>query len=362
MKSVMILPFAVSLALVLCCGEGGLDTYPIQATEQAIVNGSPDSNHPSVGKITTNTFFCTGTLIGKKTVLTAGHCIAPGLQHTIEFAGTFYVATAAIAHPDYSQQWYGPKDDVGLLILADSPPLTPVPLAGLAPELFAELELVGFGAQGESGPSGEKQHGKNYVAWIDDSRLGYVASFGPIANICPGDSGGPSFATVDGIYSQVGVHSSTALGCGVSGFDMRVDKYLSWIQQASQGDVVFTEPPAEETTEPDPEPTAPPPADPPTPPADEADAKPPTEPPPAVGDASAPKANSDLGIPTETEEDGLPTVGGRVYGGGCQFAPNTRACETYFAFLGLAFFLLRIRGLRGNYASKSTGRLGSSSN
>src|SRR5689334_4112271 len=83
---------AVALAVLVmgCAAEGSAD---LGRRSSRIVGGAPDLNHRYVVEVGSATrAFCSGTVISRHTVLTAGHCI--GSATTVYFGPTFAGATA----------------------------------------------------------------------------------------------------------------------------------------------------------------------------------------------------------------------------------------------------------------------------
>jgi uncharacterized protein (TIGR03382 family) len=238
-----VLVFALGLA---GCVEG----LEVDSTSGELANGVVTDEHPAVGflwnKGSGNA--CTATLIGPKTVLTAAHCLNRRLSDTdinlvrtrdivILFEddlrdlddGRQFSVDELIPHPDFAG---GAANDIALVRLRSTVFEEPVPLGFevLLPE--DELLVLGYG---EEQHNRERQFASNAIATVFDS----VFTFPPTedtAALCFGDSGGPSLS-LDG--RLIGVHTGSASGeCGEgNSYDMRVDVYLPWILENSNGDV-----------------------------------------------------------------------------------------------------------------------------
>lgn len=204
--------------------------------QAAIVNGQTYNGHPSVGQLQIGgSGLCTATLIGKRTVLTAAHCI--GSSHTFYVGGKGYQAVSAKRHPQYSS--YTQIYDIAVIILGSEPPITPSAIPSSAPTLGMEVTLIGYGVTSENGSdSGVKRIAKNTIAQLDATEMNFLGAGGSKGNTCYGDSGGPAFATINGQEVVVGVTSRGTPPCGVDGIDTRVDAYRSWITTEANGDVV----------------------------------------------------------------------------------------------------------------------------
>ncbi len=155
----------------------------------AITGGQPDGEgHPQVALLLFPGWtFCSGSLIGERTILTAGHCTSGWTELAadpdVEFdgdilvsfdsqasvdedwlpdGGTWYTASSWLTHPDYVEADWPYTYDYGLLYLdADQvlPDIEPATLAepgtldpvindgGQSPDLFDD---VGYGIQGKT--------------------------------------------------------------------------------------------------------------------------------------------------------------------------------------------------------------------
>ena len=193
-----------------------------------ITDGQADHGHPSAGQLSG----CTGTLIGKRTVLTAGHCV--GSSGYFKVNGQKYYSQRIYRHPSYGG---GNRNDVAVMVLKqDVQGVAPTPIATQAPTDGMAITLVGFGKTGEyKSDYGTKRFTTNTIYRVYTS----IFSFKGSKNICNGDSGGPTYAMYGGQEVVIGVHSTKSGWCGNGGNDMRVDKYVSWIKQVAGGDVVL---------------------------------------------------------------------------------------------------------------------------
>ena len=155
----------------------------------AITGGQPDGDgHPQVALLLfPGMTFCSGTLIGERTILTAGHCTSGWTELAadpdVEFdgdilvsfdsqasvdedwlpdGGTWYTASSWMTHPDYVEADWPYTYDYGLLYLDTDqvlPDIEPATLAapgtldpvinddGQSPDLFDD---VGYGIQGKT--------------------------------------------------------------------------------------------------------------------------------------------------------------------------------------------------------------------
>jgi hypothetical protein len=244
----------------------------------AITWGEPDTAHENVGAIIVDypgwgwTPFCSGTLVGERVFLTAGHCTAAldSMGYKPE-DGDVWVSFDAvpaglgtgddgppppdpswiqvvemITHPEYGPAMSNPRD-VGALVLAapvtDIEPAT-LPVEGFLNQLKTEGKLrqgsnganftvVGYGATLSCPPphiyyEDERQYAVSEFqallkSWLRMSQNQATGDGGT----CFGDSGGPAFwKDPDDLVSAeilVGITSWGDAVCVATGFNYRVD-------------------------------------------------------------------------------------------------------------------------------------------
>ena len=234
-----------ALTLAMACGpdDSPLDLWAeIGSRGDPITHGTPYSGHPSVGFMLipkgSGTALCTATLVGKRTVLTAAHCLPAGQKPAFVLNGyQHYQSTKAIPHPSWNSQTL--DNDIGLLILQKAPTnVTPTVISQTAPHTGLKIMLIGYGITASKGTdSGVKRMAYNYVQKVYATRFSYSGSGGGLGNTCEGDSGGPALSMVGGKEVQVGITSAGTEPCGSVSFDTRVDAYYSWLQTNSAGDL-----------------------------------------------------------------------------------------------------------------------------
>jgi hypothetical protein len=195
---------------------------------------------------------CTGTVISKHTVLTAGHCF--GLLDTVRFGPTVATATTSIRvvqklrDPLYADIC----DQDATYDLAIAKLEQPAPTQA-APLLRATLDntsryvgpswtWVGYGRTGGAGGAGTKRAttfpidlvgpatGRGSLCMIPETLI-YSSVAG--RNACNGDSGGPSFWVSGGVEYLAGVTSSGDDACMLDDTQQRSDQpYIDQFIQA----------------------------------------------------------------------------------------------------------------------------------
>ncbi len=247
----------------------------------AITNGEPDAGrHPYVGLLVFDdeegpAWRCSGALIARDVVLTAGHCTDGAVAARVwfdevvegnpeyPFGGKTSFEGVPYTNPDFCHYCYGPSNglpafsyrDVGVVVLEKRVPrrvlneYAALPDPGLVDTLAnkTELDVVGYGVQWKikdggippyyrwTGPkvrlyapseliSGEFVHSDEYM------RIALNPG-GDSGGTCFGDSGGPDLLA--GTDTVLAVNSYvTNANCSGGGYSARVDipEVLEWIE------------------------------------------------------------------------------------------------------------------------------------
>ncbi len=225
---------ALLLATVASTGCQGAEVVAIGEAHQAIVNGDvSESDDQVVALVYRGKQFCSGTIVGSRTVVTAAHCLPPNIDVPLfgievffgadvaSGDGTFLRVVDGLANPEWNLDVVA--GDVGVLALEEDAPVAPMPMAYLDVSAMGmigtEARAVGFGiteAEGEG--NGQRRTGMLMVDRFDSSSL--FLNPGPSAT-CNGDSGGALIFVQDGVEVLGGIHSRS--DCGSSIIAERVD-------------------------------------------------------------------------------------------------------------------------------------------
>jgi MYXO-CTERM domain-containing protein len=178
--------------------------------------------------------FCSGTVIARRAVLTAAHCMASATARYVmigsdpEAAGARFVPiTDFILHPGYAEGTFeGVSNDIAVLILGENVPddVVPVPLVPSAPGVGATVRWVAFGHTAfEAGDKGIKRTVVRQVSQVD----GALITTGNAS--CKADSGGSVYVESGAELHLAGeVRGSVTMCTGVSSF-ISAAHHAAWI-------------------------------------------------------------------------------------------------------------------------------------
>ncbi len=240
---------AASLSLGACSplGSPGASGEGDDGRTQPIIGGTVDKNDPSVvlmkAEDNGSGWWCTGTVIAKRLVLTAAHCVedaSPSTKIRVMFGWseaqgkpTDYVKVSEWHHdPQYmATNNIAAGHDAAVLILASDAlaPALPINRKAMTKSMVGSpVHVVGFG--NDNGQAGTGSGTKREIHTTLHSLEQGVMNVGkPGQTTCQGDSGGPSFMNIDGVDVVVGITSYGEYGCVNYGSSTRVDLAAAWI-------------------------------------------------------------------------------------------------------------------------------------
>jgi hypothetical protein len=233
----------------------------VGVSRDAIVGGVTDPAHPYVVMVGDSTEgFCSGTLISKRTVITAGHCWFPQGQDPISTVyfdvGTPERRKAVSVAQSVRSPGFDPNTlshDLTVVQLSEDAPVQPAALLRETIDstfVGPDFTWVGYGYD-DSKMNG---FGTRRVARFPINLIGPVADIPPLSaapptattsidetqfyfrrpdeNTCVGDSGGPAFVVRGGLERHAGVTSFGDHDCVYDGVDARTDATaMAWIDQ-----------------------------------------------------------------------------------------------------------------------------------
>ena len=204
---------------------------------------------------------CAATLVHESYLLTVAHCAAEvKAGKVLEISGVAHTVEEVILHP----RWNRRRDEYDIALVRLTEPVrgvAPLPIYRGQEETGLLLTLVGrgdsgTGVRGERGASndGKLRRCTNIVSQVDDHFLEITFERPGEEGVtelegvgAAGDSGGPAFIEMDGVFYIAGLNSwgdgprGVRVGqYGAYDYQTRVSQYLEWLD----GVVDFPDPPA----------------------------------------------------------------------------------------------------------------------
>ena len=249
------------LLLAVACGDSARPRASRSGTlRQEIIGGVTDPGHWYVVMVGDSSGgFCSGSLISKRTVITAGHCWGTGADAItrvfFEYGNprmtTTMVVQSSVRHPGYDD--FSLTNDLAMVQLAADAPVQPVPLLREtlgASFLGPSFTWVGYGDTNANGTGfGTRRVVTFPIQLVGPQSNIFVPQSAPSGasdaidatqfyyqvlnkNTCTGDSGGPGLVVRNGVERHAGITSFGDDDCAYDGVVARTDApRLSWIQQ-----------------------------------------------------------------------------------------------------------------------------------
>lgn len=225
---------------LLCCGG---ERESLWTARLGISNADGPSALDALGMVDD---YCSATLVGYRTVLTAAHCLvdwSDAKQHIVRFGETSYAVQRAVSHPSFLPNHLDDQGqriiqdhDLAIIQLETYPAPRPIALSTLEPRVGSKVKMVGYGVTGHGREDfGEQREGRQQITKLEQATISMQADDSRSAVACGGDSGG----AVLHADQLVGVIRSTDTGCRSVTEAGRVDIDLAWIRTASLDDLVI---------------------------------------------------------------------------------------------------------------------------
>jgi secreted trypsin-like serine protease len=260
-----VLNVILGLGLVACGNQAYQAKPPVTSHDTAIIGGRTVSVQDAEIASTVGIWdrklsgLCTGTLLSRRLVLTAAHCLESSPSEVVVFFNANLEKVTrdnARRVRDYGKfEGYNPKassnmGDIALILLEGSDPLPPpyVPVEILS-DFSVLRESTSFVAVGYGlSKAWIKETGSGILRKVELNIMDPRFTETEVAvsqtihrGVCSGDSGGPGYLRINGklyLWGVVSRGDSIPIPfvpkCALLSIYTRVDVYLPWIERMSQ--------------------------------------------------------------------------------------------------------------------------------
>ncbi|MGZ3454506.1 MAG: S1 family peptidase [Polyangiales bacterium] len=232
------------IALLAVTGCASTTQEPTAERASPIIGGAPSQLDGVVGLIRPDGAQCSGVVVSKRVILTAGHCLTGVDATAIEVRiGVDYAnpdATASVMRAERYPTATGTSDDfeggvdLGALLVVSDLPVTPVARSVVTSDddlCGKQVLVVGYG---RSAPFDPTSNQKRLAVTMPVERCcnRFLQMGGADANACSGDSGGA--VLLDG--ALVALVSAGIDGCSTFTTFTRLTPHQAWIDRVVAGD------------------------------------------------------------------------------------------------------------------------------